>query len=515
MRSLNDPRRRVASRSRRSGQIFIMFVATIIILMAVCVFAIDIGRLFLSRAQLQNAVDSAALAGGSELTTTNMTSADKTRVENEAKSFASLNVVDGDTLTLGSGDIVFGHYDKSTRQFVPEDQCGIIDSVQITGRRTETSPDGPIDLIFGDVFGWDEATMDNVVGVATKPRRYVMFVLDRSGSMCFDTPGVTREPEDQGPGRPTIQLSDSDSGWIWVPEETIEYDEYGNEENYRTAWFHAKDKGGQTRTDFLPEHIKNHLVDGKYFNFRSRDNSSYVQSGWIKVPDGVTIYSRYDDPWCGWWANDYFHVVSYDCGYAHSSGAVQPLQDSMDAACAFVDLMRPADDRAGLVTYASKDSLNQHLTDDLETVKKELQKYAPCGSTAEPDGMEAALDEFIDSGRADGFGQRVMVLLTDGNANRWHGTGYGSSSNTFELLGETVTTNIHPTVADAMGQQAERARQNDVRIYCVTFGDDVDTEVHRVIAQHTNAAYYYSANHSDLTDIFVDIFRRLPPIITR
>jgi Mg-chelatase subunit ChlD len=128
--------------------------------------------------------------------------------------------------------------------------------------------------------------------------------------------------------------------------------------------------------------------------------------------------------------------------------------------------------------------------------------------------MEEALDELIDSGRADGYGQRIMILLTDGNANRWNGRGYSEGNNSYDFLGKTVHTRIHPTVGGAMEDQTRRARANNVRIYCVTFGNSVDTEVHREIARNTQGAYYYAANHEDLTAVFVDIFRRLPPLIT-
>ncbi len=66
-----------------------------------------------------------------------------------------------------------------------------------------------------------------------------------------------------------------------------------------------------------------------------------------------------------------------------------------------------------------------------------------------------------------------------------------------------------------MATQATRAEQNHVRMYTVSFGSDADTSLHQLMAQKTEGASYYAADHSHLTDIFVDIFRRLPPIITQ
>ncbi len=59
----------------------------------------------------------------------------------------------------------------------------------------------------------------------------------------------------------------------------------------------------------------------------------------------------------------------------------------MDAACAFVDLLRQPDDQAGLVTFASKASLDQTLTNNFSVLKARLQSFAPSGGTAEPEGM--------------------------------------------------------------------------------------------------------------------------------
>jgi hypothetical protein len=66
-----------------------------------------------------------------------------------------------------------------------------------------------------------------------------------------------------------------------------------------------------------------------------------------------------------------------------------------------------------------------------------------------------------------------------------------------------------------MERQALRAKTKGFRTYCATFGTDVDTEIHRVIARQTNAAYDYSGDRADLTDMSVDIVRRLPPAITQ
>ena len=501
-------------RGTRSGQVLVIFVASLILLAAICVFAVDVGRLFVCKAQLQNAVDAAALAGASQLT--GYISAEERQISRqEAAALAVANLVDGIPLTLSDDDIEFGHYASDTGDFVPEADASVVDSVRITGRRTSESADGPVDLVFGPLFGWRHVEFQNVVATGTKPRRYVMFVLDRSGSMCFDTSGVDLQPTAIPQDAVGYYMLPSASGWYWFPDIAAKWT--GSSYSYTTAWFYARDNTtGAIRTDFLPDHIKSRLDSGTYFNFRPRDYPTSVQSGWIKVPSGVTIYGRYSSPWSYWFADEYYHVIWDTCGYARSTGAVQPLQSTMDAACAFVDLLNGEDDRAGLVTYGWFDSTDQTLTSDFSGLKGKLQSFVPCGATAEPEGMDAANDELIDSGRAEAYGEKIMILLTDGYANMLNGNYYADGGTyTYDFLGQSVTTDIHPTVGAAMEQQTARAKQAGVRIYSVSFGADVDVEVHRQISKETNGAYYYSADHEDLTDIFIDIFRRLPSIITQ
>ena len=205
------------SRRRRGGQVLVLFAAALLVLAAMCVLAIDVGRLIVCEAELQDAVDAAALAGASQIVT-GTTQTEKTAATTQATNFAAANLVDGTPLHLATGDVLFGHYDGTTAAFTPEPTATVVDSIKVTGRRTATSTDGPINLFFGPIFGWNRQPFDNIVGVATKPKRYVMFVLDRSGSMCFDTTGITTH---SAPNHNTTgyYMSSSASGWYALPQQ--------------------------------------------------------------------------------------------------------------------------------------------------------------------------------------------------------------------------------------------------------------------------------------------------------
>ncbi len=487
---------------KRRGQMLVFFAFSLILLAGICVLAIDIGRFFVCKAQLQNAVDAASLAGASQLTGV-VGTASKEDARAEAVAIAQENIVASTPLHLAEEDVQFGHYDDDTGEFVPEDEAGVVDSMRVRGRRTVGSPDGPIGSLFGGIFGLDQVEYRGVVGVGTKPRRYVMFVLDRSGSMCYDTQGIDEEHSpvwDSEEG--TYRMKKSSSGWYALPQEM-------HIGSWETAYFYALDDDtGEVRTDFLPDSVADTLVSDKYWKFENPEGQNWPSLLW--APSDVTIYSAYDT---SYW--DMYYYGPFDqCDYATMSSPVQPMQSTVDAASAFTDLLRPADDRAGLVTYATSGSMESTLTSDFDSLKQHLSGIPPAGGTGEPDGMDRALDEMVDSGRADGFGQRIMILLTDGNANYSNGNDYGNGNYSYDFMGETVNTRIHPTVGEAMEQQTKRAASNGVRIYTVSFGDSADQQLHQRIAEVTNGAYYYSQDHEDLTDIFIDIFRRLPPIIT-
>jgi hypothetical protein len=327
--------------------------------------------------------------------------------------------------------------------------------------------------------------------------------------MCFDTTGVVEKdsPLEDAEG---FYMEESPSGWYWFPKRV--YEPYYWWNIRKTAYFYARDKGtGEIVTDFLPAHIRTRLVDGKYFRFRQRDRPDDELSGWLKVPSNVTVYGRYDT---GTWEADDFYWVVDDCDYAISTNPVQPLQSTMDAACAFVDLLDADDDKAGLATYAWGATLDQQLTPSWESLQEALQSFEPSGATAEADGMKVAIDELALSGRAEGFGHKIMILLTDGKANVRDGE-YYAGTESYEFLGQWVEDcEITEYVARALEEQAIRAKEESIRIYCVSFGEGADTKLQSIIASETNGAYYYAPSHEILTEVFIDIFRRLPPILT-
>jgi hypothetical protein len=475
-------------------------------LVLICGLTIDVGLMVTSRAELRNAVDAAALAGASQLVGFVDATA-KNNATNEARALASANRVAGKTLTLGTGDILFGRYIAETQAFKPESQFGpgeIVDSIKITGRRTVGSPDGPVNLFFGCIFGL-RSTGVAVSAVGTQPRRYVMFAMDRSGSMCFDTTNITLRSSPNANGT----MVKSPTGWYWMSQ-------YIYKSSWQTAYFYAKnDSTGAVETSFLPDHIRANLVSGQYFRYIDPDDQSTIQSGWLKAPSHVTLYSRYGSSYPNWSAQSYGPVGS--CDYAYANNPIEPIASSQNAASAFVDLLNPDRERGGLVTFAWDGVLQCQLTNDWTALKNKIMSYDPRGATATPKGMQLANDELISSGRASTYGHKIVILLTDGMANTVNHTYYNNPSSpvTITFFGQSVSCRIYQTVASVMETETRRAMNNGVRFYTISFGSDSDTVLMPLIAAKTNGAFYYAPNHSDLTDIFRDIFYHLPPVLTQ
>jgi hypothetical protein len=475
-------------------------------LVLICGLTIDVGLMVTSRAELRNAVDAAALAGASQLVGFVDATA-KNNATNEARALASANRVAGKTLTLGTGDILFGRYIAETQAFKPESQFGpgeIVDSIKITGRRTVGSPDGPVNLFFGCIFGL-RSTGVAVSAVGTQPRRYVMFAMDRSGSMCFDTTNITLRSSPNANGT----MVKSPTGWYWMSQ-------YIYKSSWQTAYFYAKnDSTGAVETSFLPDHIRANLVSGQYFRYIDPDDQSTIQSGWLKAPSHVTLYSRYGSSYPNWSAQSYGPVGS--CDYAYANNPIEPIASSQNAASAFVDLLNPDRERGGLVTFAWDGVLQCQLTNDWTALKNKIMSYDPRGATATPKGMQLANDELISSGRASTYGHKIVILLTDGMANTVNHTYYNNPSSpvTITFFGQSVSCRIYQTVASVMETETRRAMNNGVRFYTISFGSDSDTALMPLIAAKTNGAFYYAPNHSDLTDIFRDIFYHLPPVLTQ
>lgn len=179
--------------------IAVVYIALmLVVLIGFVALAIDIGYKYVAWTQLQNASDSASLAGISKLpkfpATTNITSFDNlSAARKEAWRFASKNAAAGKSvfLVLSSnyslppsnlnnnnnayGDIVVGHWSR-TGGFTPANGTDSINAVKVVSRRvtTATNPnvsigDNPLPTFFGKIFNISTMSAEASAIAAAEP----------------------------------------------------------------------------------------------------------------------------------------------------------------------------------------------------------------------------------------------------------------------------------------------------------------------------------------------------------
>lgn len=167
-------------RDRRAA-VLVLAAILLVMMFAFLAFAIDLGYLTVTRTQLQNAADAAALAAAAYIPN------DVVKAAAEAKKFAVMEKAGGKLLTNQSVDVEFGTWDVVSRSF---NSLAPGNAVRVTVRR-DAAHDGQIPLFFAPVIGKKGVDCSASAIAMTNPRD-ICFVVDLSGSMNDDTePGWT------------------------------------------------------------------------------------------------------------------------------------------------------------------------------------------------------------------------------------------------------------------------------------------------------------------------------------
>jgi len=209
---------------------------------------------------------------------------------------------------------------------------------------------------------------------------------------------------------------------------------------------------------------------------------------------------------------------SYNCNESDrrsgSAGVVvpawswEPLRSTQEAAVDFSMFFTPVYDRMGVVSYHTTATLERALTvdfndpddisywDDTITGCLNCSQFAddvlelvPGSSTNIGHGIAVATNELLyGAGRANA--SKVMVLMTDGIANRC----YSSGSNCGTSTAENYAYN-----------QAVIAANNGIAIYTIGLGPSVNGTLLQNIANVGGGIYLNAPSSDDLQDTFVAI----------
>ena len=141
----------------------VLVAASLLVLVGVVGLSIDVGYVYLTSHQLQNAADAASMAGS------RVVRDDPAEARDEAVKLAEANTAAREPVRLDpnasndpDGDIVIGRYDREEGTFTPGYEAP--NAVRVTARRNATSPGGRVALFFGGLFGVEGA---DIVRTAT------------------------------------------------------------------------------------------------------------------------------------------------------------------------------------------------------------------------------------------------------------------------------------------------------------------------------------------------------------
>lgn len=235
------------------------------VLIAICLplfliaaaFAVDVAYMQLCRTELRTATDAAARAGAKTLSLT-QNPADARQAARQA---ARRNTVAGEGLVVRNNQIELGHGAQPTEnsRFVFTPGGSQLNAVRVTGLRTKTSAAGPVGLFLGHIMGVPEFQPEHVA-TSTQLDREICLVVDRSGSMMWDTNGNEIAAPSCSPPQPAsrwISLTVAVEGFLAELEQTPQQEQcalasYSSSGSGCNIRFNQSDINAPLSFDFQP-----------------------------------------------------------------------------------------------------------------------------------------------------------------------------------------------------------------------------------------------------------------------
>ncbi|MFA5349392.1 MAG: VWA domain-containing protein [Candidatus Paceibacterota bacterium] len=165
------------------------------------------------------------------------------------------------------------------------------------------------------------------------------------------------------------------------------------------------------------------------------------------------------------------------------------ITDAKTAAKNFLDNFK-TEDQSALVSFSSSATLVKTLSNDHVATKTAVDGLTTGGLTNIGGAIEKGKLE-LDSARSNPKANKVIVLLTDGKANRPYGTSDGENSADVQYAKD----------------KALEAAAAGYKVFTVGLGSDGDINqtMLQEIAASTGATYYHSPNGNGLSQIYQDI----------
>lgn len=161
----------------------------------------------------------------------------------------------------------------------------------------------------------------------------------------------------------------------------------------------------------------------------------------------------------------------------------------MAAVDAFLNVLDETvqEEQVSVASYSHNATLDSNLEKDFDEIRRTIERLRPQGATGIGIGMQEGIQTILDSA-ARPFAAKTMVVMTDGIHN--HGINPRNVARQF-------------------------ARQYDITIHTVTFGDEADRQLMAEVAEIGNGRAYLANDGAELTAVFEEIANNLPTIITQ
>jgi len=189
--------------SRRTGAIAPLVGVLLLVILVAGGIAIDHARLRLASLELRAAADNVARSVSNEMLRTDSQDASIAK----GMEIAAKYKVGGGPFSLQSGDIQFGTFSKGVFKAGTKKKTAP-NAVRVNSNRSSGSSAGPLNMLFGSMFGVNEANLGQFATASFKMVD-ICFVLDRSSSMKLRVDSSAAGLSLSDPRAPVPPYSDS------------------------------------------------------------------------------------------------------------------------------------------------------------------------------------------------------------------------------------------------------------------------------------------------------------------
>jgi hypothetical protein len=173
----------------------------------------------------------------------------------------------------------------------------------------------------------------------------------------------------------------------------------------------------------------------------------------------------------------------------------KPIADLQTAATSFVDLvdaqLGPTNPHLGLVSYSDSATLNVMLTPNLSTMRSSIASITASGYTNCEAGMYTARMELTTSVRQRWSAVKIIVFMSDGNANRCR-TGSCSEA----------------TAKQRAIDEAQLAGTQGIIVSTIGLGQAADQDLLQRMVTN-GGTYLYAPTSADLEAVYAEMFQRI------